>query len=72
MMTASVPTVLKKHAVRLVDCPPMSAAAPKGPTPNGAATARIIEQGPQEALLEVVCPCGETIHVRCQYQGDTQ
>ena len=34
---------------------------------TGSATARLVEQNDQRAVIEVVCGCGQTLHVECNY-----
>jgi len=34
---------------------------------QGSPQARIVEQHPQYAVLEVTCACGQTLQVKCDY-----
>lgn len=39
----------------------------KPPVPKAGAAARIIKQADSHLVIEVTCPCGEKIHVQCDY-----
>lgn len=34
---------------------------------QGSPQARIVEQHPQYAVLEITCACGQTVQVKCDY-----
>ncbi len=65
--------ILKAHEVEVsgfysmatgkASCP----AAPDAPGVEGAPQAKIIEQHPQYAILEVTCACGQSLQVKCDY-----
>jgi hypothetical protein len=44
-----------------------SATSPGTTSTQGPAQARIVEQHPQYALLEITCACGNTMQVKCDY-----
>jgi hypothetical protein len=41
--------------------------SPDKTSAQGPAQARIVEQHPQYALLEITCACGHTMQVKCDY-----
>jgi len=47
--------------------------AQNGPKRGGAASAapqaRIVENHPEFAVIEVICSCGTGMHLRCEYAG---
>jgi hypothetical protein len=43
-----------------------------GPAASPAASARIIDQAADTALIEVVCSCGNRIHLECQAPQNQQ
>lgn len=48
-----------------------TAAKPAGPQPGSKPVrARIAETGPEFALVEVTCACGQVTFVRCEYAAD--
>lgn len=59
--------VLKKDMVkpgeprRLDDCAAAEDSVPGGPR------ARIVEQAGGSAVVEVICTCGRSIHLKCKY-----
>ncbi len=62
--------VLKGDAIRMGD--PFSIPAPRSGSTGGVAagsgpTARIAQQNDTHALVEVICSCGQTIQVQCNY-----
>ena len=58
-MTQTASGVLKGSQVRLAGRQRIGDSAPQ------AAEARIVEQAPGRAVIEVLCPCGNTIHLEC-------
>jgi hypothetical protein len=59
--------VLKKHQVRLTESPPAGSPPAVGvATPRGGG-ARIVHIEASHAVVEVLCPCGNKIHVRCEW-----
>jgi len=55
-------TVIKKQRVR--PGPPCPLGGPAGAA-GQRARARLVEQGPEGAVIEVVCGCGERIVLEC-------
>lgn len=42
-------------------------AGPEAPPAASGPSARIAQNHPEYAILEVTCPCGRTTYVRCEY-----
>ncbi len=66
-MRAAASGVLKGSRVRLAGAQPIGEASPS--SPEGAVTARIVERSGGQALVEIVCECGRTIHLHCTCGG---
>lgn len=61
----TIPAVLKKSQVRLA---PEDSGPPGAPTPaTRGAQARLLRDGADGAVIEVTCPCGRKVQVRCLY-----
>jgi hypothetical protein len=61
----TMPSVLKKSQVRLA---PEDSEGPGAAAPAArGARARILSDGPDGAVIEVTCPCGQKTQVRCLY-----
>ena len=65
--------VLKANEVEVSGTYSLSTGMSSGPGAQGAAQvlgtpqARIVEQHPQYAVLEITCACGHTMQVKCDY-----
>jgi hypothetical protein len=70
-MAVNAPGVIKKHRVRQAGAPPAPVAAAHGETAPAAARARLLRKEADRAVLEVACPCGNVIHVECQWEVPT-
>ena len=47
---------------------PTTAPAGSAPRPaSAAATVRVIQNHPDYAVIEVICPCGRVTEIRCEY-----
>lgn len=70
-MQPALSGILKSSQIKWSDPrrigPPEPAPAQDGTDLAPSASARIIQQACGEALVEVVCPCGNVIHIQCTY-----
>ncbi|MHC4636364.1 MAG: hypothetical protein ACYTBP_02085 [Planctomycetota bacterium] len=39
-------------------------------TPCGEPRVTIVQNHPEFAIVEVICPCGKTTHIKCQYDSN--
>ena len=67
-MTQTAATVLKHSQVNVtgavqIGSPTGAAAVPSGP----ASMARIVEQESGQAVIEIICGCGNKIYLHCRY-----
>ncbi len=69
-MAVNAPGIIKKHRVRERPADPANAAqaVAGGPPSPVTAQARLVRRDGDRALLEVACPCGNVIHVECQWE----
>jgi len=69
-MTTLTDNVLKSKCVKLAGVHRIGKDVPVIPVePDGRAhaRARVVSQGPGLSIVEVTCPCGEVIQLRCVY-----
>jgi hypothetical protein len=59
--------ILKKNQVRSAGVCPLDAAATPPPAAAVKSDARLVEQHPDHAVLEVRCACGRITHVHCRW-----
>jgi len=69
-MSETVGRILKSEEVKLEGRIQLDAARPQSGTRSGrAAQARIVENHPEFAIIEIICCCGVKTYLRCQYAG---
>jgi len=70
-MPQAYTSVIKKARVKLGEPRPIGSAMLPPPDASGGApgqpSARILEQDDAHAVIEVTCPCGQTIQLNCEY-----
>jgi len=59
--------VLKKEAVRMAPARQIGTAGAAGEPGAAGARARIVHQSRTHSIVEVVCACGRSIQVQCNY-----
>jgi len=69
-MAEAVGRILKSEEVKLEGRIQLNAARPRSSTrPRRAAQARIVENHPEFAIIEITCCCGARTYLRCEYAG---
>jgi len=72
-MAETVGRILKSEEVKFEGRIQLNAARPQSSTRLGrAAQARIVENHPEFAIIEITCCCGARTYLRCQYAGEVR
>lgn len=74
-MPKTVRHVLKAEEVILdgvcrLNIDPAAAAGECRMPSQGTPVARVVQTHPDHAVIEVICTCGKTIHLHCDYAAD--
>ncbi len=64
--------ILKKGQFSEVEPRPLASSAGPAGAPKKPAKAKIIRQGPDGMIIEVVCGCGERIQLHCRANAAVQ
>ena len=70
-MDRTLSGVVKASQVRLAEPRQIGQSAPGEPAGRRpGATAKIVQQAPGEAVIEIACDCGQAIRLRCTFDLD--
>ncbi len=68
-MNSESTRVIKKNMTKLGEPRPVGSTSTVDGQPSPEPSVRIVEKSEESALVEVVCTCGATIRLRCDYQA---